>query len=172
MINRSDILSDFTLTESIQWDFTWPRLEEDRNLIFSYVENRFGIRRELFDPFFLFKRTDSWWLLKKNRFISSVSKLKVNMVGFRAFHKVGDYIKPTTRFAQIWGRYAIRSKINLNRGQLKELISKDKIPFNFKGLENGYVIVFYEDVPIGVGLFLSNTLYCQLPKKEFQNIID
>ena len=80
------------------------------------------------------------------------------MVGFRAFHKVGDYIKPTTRFAQIWGRYAIRSKINLNRGQLKELISKDKIPFSFKGLENGYVIIFYEDVPIGAVSYTHLTL--------------
>jgi len=60
----------------------------------SFLEERFGIAKEVFDDFLLLKKNKSWWLLRQSEDISQASLLKVSTVGLKAFQVIGQYIKP------------------------------------------------------------------------------
>jgi len=100
--------------------------------------------------------------------MTSASHLKVTKVGLRAFQRVGHFVKPTTRFIQIFGRFATRARVQIGTTQLKALLEDEKIHVDLK-LDNGYVIlVFGENRVLGLGLYLNGRLSSQLPKKEIR----
>ena len=83
----------------------------------------------------------------------------------RAFQQVSQYIKPTTRFIQFFGRLATKAVLPLDASSLQRIIKGEPMMVDLK-LDNGYIILCYEDCPLGVGLYIDGSVMGQLPKKE------
>jgi len=132
------------------------------------MENRFGIPKTFFDDYLLFERKKSWVLIKNATQIAWASQLKVSKVGIKAFQRVGNFVKPTTRFIQTFGRFASKGKLQINMEQLQTLLKGGEIPVDLK-LDNGYVILSTEeDRVIGLGFLINSKIRSQLPKKEIR----
>ncbi|NQT57023.1 MAG: hypothetical protein HQ551_12440, partial [Desulfobacteraceae bacterium] len=114
--------------------------EDDRLYLLTYIENRFGIPKALFDDYLLFSTKKSWLLIKRSLQIETASRLKVSKVGLRAFQRIGSFVKPTTRFIQTFGRFASKAKLQINMTQLQTLLGGGEIPIDLK-LDNGYVVL-------------------------------
>jgi NOL1/NOP2/fmu family ribosome biogenesis protein len=101
--------------------------------------------------------------------MSSVFGLKIDMVGMRAFQKIRDYVKPTTRMIQTFGHLATKARIDIDDGQLLTLIRRGPLNLELE-MNNGYVILMFEGRALGLGLFIDGAIRSQIPKKEFQAI--
>lgn len=132
----------------------------------SFMEQRFGIPASDFDDTLFFSHRQSWWVLKKSSSITVPGALKVDMVGLKAFQKVGSFIKPTTRLIQVFGRRAKKATRNLTEKELRTLVRDGAIDFPECGLENGYVILCFEKYVLGLGLLIRGRLTSQIPRKD------
>lgn len=138
--------------------------QDERESVFGYLEERFGISSRLFEDYLLFKRKKGWWLLGNTPHLEHASGLKVEMVGLRAFNMVGRYIKPSTRFIQLFGRAATRSKIDISEDELGLLLEGKGIRRDLK-LSKGYVILTLKaQTVVGLGFWDGHLLCSQLPK--------
>ena len=107
--------------------------------------------------------------MKRSLQIETASHLKVSKVGLRAFKKIGNFVKPTTRFIQTFGRFATEAKLQINMRQFQTLFEGGEIPVDLK-LDNGYVILTVEeDRVIGLGLCINSKIRSQLPRKEIRS---
>ncbi len=94
--------------------------------------------------------------------------LKVSKVGLRAFRKVGQFIKPTTRFIQAFGRFATKNVLQIDMTQFKTLVLNGEIPVDL-ALDKGYVILtLADDRILGLGFYIHGTIRSQLPGKEIR----
>jgi NOL1/NOP2/fmu family ribosome biogenesis protein len=143
--------------------------EADRRRLFSYLEQRFGISQTHFADYLLFRKKQSWFLIRDTQFVPSVSQLKVAQAGLRAFQQVGDFVKPTTRFIQGFGQFATRARLYIDLTQLQALLRGEKIHVDMT-LDNGYVILVIGDNGIlGLGLYVNGRISSQLPRKEIRS---
>ena len=167
MTDNYNVRSDFTPIETIRWDSSWPELAEaaDRHVLFSYLDQRFGIPEELFDGYLLFRKRKSWWLLRYSPRVGSAAHFKVSIPGFKAFQKINRYVKPTTRFIQIFGRKATRAIVNVKQSEYKNLESGEPFPVDLT-LGNGYIILSFGGHLLGLGLLIDGMIHPQIPRKE------
>ena len=168
MTDRSQEPLDSTPTGLIQWDSSWPELavEPERNRLFSYLEERFGIPHGLFKEYLLVKRAKTWILIKADPQINHATKLKVLRVGLRAFEEVGSFIKPTTRMIQVFGHAATRARLEINETQLMQLWEGRQMNLDLD-LDKGYVILSLgKDAILGLGFYADGRLSSQLPRRE------
>ena len=108
-------------------------------------------------------------MMKRSLQIETASRLKVSKVGLRAFQKIGNFVKPTTRFIQTFGRFASKARFQINMTQLQTLLEGGEIPVDLK-LDNGYVILSTEkDRVLGLGFLINSKIRSQLPKKEIRS---
>jgi len=142
--------------------------EADRRRLLGYMEQRFGIPQTQFADYLLLCKKRSWFLIRDTEFIPSVAPLKAAQAGLRAFQQVGDFIKPTTRVIQSFGRFATRARLQIDLIQLQALLREEKIHVDLT-LDNGYVILIIgEDQILGLGLYVNGRISSQLPKKEIR----
>jgi NOL1/NOP2/fmu family ribosome biogenesis protein len=161
---------DFTLTRSIQWVSSWPKLvrNPERHQLFSYLESRFGIPESVFGDYLMFKRKQSWVLMKNSEQMASASQLKISKVGMKAFQKIGAFIKPGTRMIQNFGHTATKARLEINEEQLLRLLAGYDIPVDLE-LDDGYVILELRKGRIlGLGLLINSRVKSQLPRKELR----
>jgi NOL1/NOP2/fmu family ribosome biogenesis protein len=106
--------------------------------------------------------------MRKSPQLADGAHLKITKVGLRAFQRVGAFIKPTTRFIQIFGRQATRGTYRLSRDQLQTLIAGEEIPVDLE-MDKGYVILTLgRDDALGLGFFINHAIRSQLPKGELR----
>lgn len=142
--------------------------EDDRHRLFSFLEDRFGIPEELFDDYVLFERKKSWSIMKSSALFASAAQLKVSRVGLKAFHKVGAFIKPTTRIIQMFGHAATKARLEIDGNQLQCLVSNQDLPMELN-LEKGYVILSLDrDIILGLGFYGHGKVKSQIPRKELR----
>jgi len=151
---------------STQWDSSWPELSNgsEREQLLGYLEDRFGIGKDVFKEYLFFKKRNSWWILKYSNLIMNFSTLKVHMLGIRAFQLVSNYIKPTTRFIQMFGHLAKKAFIEIDHRTLNILFEKGRLEFQMDDITNGYIILMLNRRPIGLGLYINGRIISQLPK--------
>lgn len=130
------------------------------------MEERFAVPASDFDDTLFFRHKQSWWLLKKSPSIPLPGSLKVDMVGMKAFEKVGAFIKPTTRLIQVFGSRATKSVRDLTAEELRTLLAEGVLALPDSPLENGYVILRYESCVLGLGLLVRQRLKSQIPRKD------
>jgi len=155
---------------SIRWASSWPELakNDSRQAVSAYLLERFGIPPAVLDEYYLFERKKGWFILGKSEQVKNGAHLKVSKVGLRAFRKVGQFIKPTTRFIQAFGRFATKAVYQLDMPQFKTLALAGEISVDL-ALEKGYVILTLEDdVVLGLGFYIHNTIRSQLPRSEIR----
>jgi NOL1/NOP2/fmu family ribosome biogenesis protein len=162
---------DSTLTASIPWDSSWPRFanEDERRLLFSYLEERFGIHEDAFAGFELFSRRKSWWLFRKTVDVNLPVRLKVTQVGLRAFDKVGKYLKPTTRMMQLFGHHATKGVYRLTEDEFEKLLQGGPVEVD-KTMEEGFVILSLRERVLGVGLLMQGTITSRIKQSELKRM--
>ena len=170
MIKHLNEQRDSILTKSIQWDSSWPELArgDDRRHIFSFLKSRFGIDEDIFDDYLLLAKKKSWWLFKDSELIIPSSQFKVWKVGLKAFQKVGHFLKPSTRFIQLFGYMAVKSRLDIDERGLKRLLTGKHLSVDMD-IGNGYVILFYKACSLGLGLLINGEVRSQLPVKEIRD---
>jgi len=159
--------TDSTSVESIPWHSTWsaPAEEGDRRRLVSYMEERFGMGEKVFSGYVWFRRRNVVRILKASPHLVSAARLRVEAVGMKAFYFIGEFVKPSTRLIQVFGRHATRCRIELGGEDLDRLIRGEEIPADAR-VENGYMILFRRGEPLGLGLLLNGRLRSQIPKSE------
>jgi NOL1/NOP2/fmu family ribosome biogenesis protein len=142
--------------------------EDERHRLFSYLEERFGIDQRLFNNYLLFKKRRSWWMVKNSSPVMAASEIKVSTVGLKAFQQIGNYVKPTTRMIQVFGHEATKGMIELNEGELAELVAGEALAVS-GSFEKGYVILSLSEKRIlGLGFFIDGKIRSQIPRKEIR----
>ena len=153
---------------SIRWASSWPKLagNDNRQAVTAYLLERFGIPSKILDGYYLFEGKKGWFILGKSEQVKKGAHLKVSKVGLRAFRKVGQFIKPTTRFIQAFGHFATKSVFQMDTSQFRTLIRTGEIPVDL-ALEKGYVILTLEDdMVLGLGFYIHGTIRSQLPEAK------
>ncbi len=160
------------LTESIPWDSSWPRFadEDERRLLFSYLEGRFGIHEQAFADFHLFSRRKSWWLLRKTMSENLPVRLKVSQVGLKAFDRVGKYLKPATRMVQVFGHLANKGVFGLTDLELEKLLRAEPLDV-VSNMEDGFVILRSREHVLGVGLLMQGKITSRIRQSEARQMV-
>ena len=57
------------------------------------------------------------------------------------------------------------ARLEIDEGQLRELTAGKIFPVDME-IENGYVILFLNGQPLGLGLFINGMIRSQIPRKE------
>ena len=87
----------------------------------------------------------------------------------KAFQKVGQFLKPTTRFIQVFGRLATRAALVISEGQLKDLLEGEGLCLDLD-IEQGYVILKLDEKRVlGLGLYVNGTLRSQISLKALKS---
>ena len=106
--------------------------------------------------------------MKSSEFLAPAAQLKVSRVGLKAFHKVGAFIKPTTRIIQMFGHAATKAKFAIDGEQLQRLVNNQDLPLNVS-MDKGYVILSLgEDTVLGLGFYGHGKVKSQIPRKELR----
>jgi hypothetical protein len=129
------------------------------------MEKRFGIAKAVFDDYLLFKKNKSWWFLRQSGFIRQASLLRVSVVGHKAFQRIGEYIKPTTRVIQVFGHFAVRAKLNLNSDEMKKMADGQHISTDME-IDNGYIVLSFNGAVLGLGLLIDGRIEPQIPRRD------
>ena len=90
-------------------------------------------------------------------------------MGMKAFQKVGQFLKPTTRFIQVFGRLATRAALVISEGQLKDLLEGEGLCLDLD-IEQGYVILKLDEKRVlGLGLYVNGTVRSQISLKALKS---
>ncbi|MFP3912941.1 MAG: hypothetical protein ACLFUT_12775 [Desulfobacteraceae bacterium] len=139
---------------------------DERERLLHYLYNRFGIPAQVFDDYLFFRRKRAWFLIHNSPQLAYASRLKISKAGLRGFQRVGNFIKPTTRFIQGFGHHATRGVFAVGADQLSALLGGEGIPVDLQ-LNKGYVILTLGTSRIlGLGFFDHHAIRSQLPRKE------
>lgn len=66
---------------------------------------------------------------------------------------------------QMFGHLATKASVEMDEVQLHKLASGDPVEVELD-LEDGYVILSFEDCILGLGLFIDGRIHSQIPRKE------
>jgi hypothetical protein len=134
------------------------------------MEERFGIREQVFVDFDWFSRRKTWWILRKTASAMLPVSLKVSQVGFKAFDKVGKYLKPSTRMIQLFGLHATKAVYRLTDMELGKLLRAEPLAVT-SGMEEGFVILRLNDHVLGLGLLMQGTITSRIRQSEAQRML-
>jgi hypothetical protein len=172
LMEESAEQEDSTRTGLIPWDSSWPGLakEDERRLLFAYLEERFGIHESVFTGFDLFSRRKTWWLLRKSASRNLPVRLKVSQVGLKAFDQVGKYLKPATWMIQLFGHHATKGVYPLTDGEFETLLKGEPLNVD-SAVEEGFVILRLGEHVLGVGLLSQGKITSRIRRSEAQRMV-
>lgn len=138
----------------------FQKLQSREHLEF-YLKEFFAIDLEVFKDFDFYASTRDIWLMSKGLF-EVAQDFDLEHAGLRIFSSPTPPFKPTHYFATMFGRYAQKNVIELDKDEVHKFYASGVI----KPLEGrGYVFIKYQDNIIGVGHFSKGNLVSQFPKK-------
>lgn len=86
----------------------------------------------------------------------------------KAFQQVGQFLKPTTRFIQLFGSRATKSTLVVSESDLVRLQQGKVLSLDLE-LSQGYVILKLDAARIiGLGLYVNGTVRSQLSAKALR----
>ncbi len=81
---------------------------------------------------------------------------------------MGQFLKPTTRFIQLFGARATNAKIVISEDNLLDLQEGKHIDLPL-GIDHGYVILCLdEDRVLGLGLYINGRISTQISRKALR----
>lgn len=138
--------------------------EPSRESVLTYFETRFGIGPATFEAHtFWEKGSGSVWAAAGE----APDPIAVEALGLRLLRTGGRHWKPTTDGIQRFGADADRNVLALDRRRAARFVAGDDQPVDWDG-DWGYLVVATalggEPGPLGVGLYIDDTLRSQVPK--------
>ena len=133
--------------------------------IYTYLNNRFGLHKNLFSSYSWYTGNSSNIYLGPKQI---ESKLNISSPGIVALRKSKTY-KPTTNFLQLFGSFIKKSVFNIPSKETVDFCQgKDIIPtsHDYEHLIPGFVAVAYEKRILGCGHWNGKTLSCLIPKSR------
>lgn len=132
----------------------------DRDRLLAFVEHRFGIARDSFAGYQLF-RTNRKVASIRSREHPLIRHPKIETVGLPFVHINMAQPKLTTAAAQVFGGRATRHHVELDRRQASAFLSRQNTHVSNEqiyGLQSdGHVIVRHDGMILGVGLLATGT---------------
>lgn len=139
------------------------RLEKNNIKIFL---DTYGIKEDIIKniEFFLFR--DSVWMCTKEAFEFNVSGIKIVRKGLRIYRVFEHSIKPTMVGTQILGKFMTKKKVSLKTKEEAVKFMQGKEIELKEPHEEGFVVVCYEDIILGIGLCKNQKLKSQVPRSK------
>jgi NOL1/NOP2/fmu family ribosome biogenesis protein len=131
------------------------------SLIAKLWQFRFGIPEEAFAGYKFFRKAQSIWAISD----ACLPHLSYEAIGMRIMSCKDRPWKPTTSALQIFGQYAAKNLIHLNREEAMIFLEGGSQVFE-TDCEIGYVVVFYRGDVLGCGLYSHGKLVSQIPKER------
>jgi len=137
--------------------------QEQESIALSYLEKRFGIKRDVFKEFSLYAGS------KGRIFLGPSAEFDMTLaetVGI-LIARVQKGLKPSSDLFQLFGKYVTRNGIALTRSQVKSYLRGDNVqlsPREIGDASRGYVMLKYLDQPIACGLLKGNWVENVMPK--------
>lgn len=142
----------------------------NREEIFNYLEDRFGIDRKEFGGLEFFERSKGRIFCINRGSAEFLDKTKPVSFGLLFGRKHGSF-KPSSVIIQIFGDKATKNILVLDREQTKNFIKGADLEIeNPDSCAQGYVIVKYTDYALGVGLLKDGKLKNMLQKGKRTNL--
>jgi len=139
--------------------------EGTKEKVFSYLEERFGLGRSLFDDYGLYMASKGRIYLGPRR----VPDLpKIATIGLLVARVTGA-VKPSTNLLQALGKQVTRNIVDATREQaIVYARGTDFKPDSsaVSGITDGYVLVRYEGASLGCGLLQKGMVKNMLPKAK------
>lgn len=132
------------------------------NAVLNYLEERFGIPRNVFAQYDLIDEGDIW-LVSKDVASFEIRTFRRKGLRLARFFKDGK-IKITTAALQIIGKFAIKNIVYIDENELLMYVRGLDIERTLSNVEPGQVIIKYKSDCIGLGLYQNGRIKNQLPK--------
>jgi len=142
--DQSESVPSISIPE-LYWVDAAPHLE--------YLEARFGIPYSVFDACCFFRANT-----KSVSIINGEHQIAANpyFAGLPLIHTNMSYPKLSTAAALIFGKYATRNVVQLERSHADEYLMGKTLFDVVENLDEGYVFVKYEDITLGMGVFFQH----------------
>ncbi len=129
--------------------------------VLKYAEERFGIKREVFEGYRFFSKGRDVWIVS-----GDVPDMRyVNRMGLRFARGGMERPKLTTAVLQIFGRWATKNIVRIGDEELEAYLKGlDLEVGEVEGVERGQVIVMYGEDVVGSGLYDGRRVKNQIPK--------
>lgn len=138
----------------------------EREEILAYLEWKYGIAPSKWDDLLLWKQPKSYWAFPKTEIPEQVYKYQFDRIGTRILRITSNSLKPTTLFAQNFGSWVTKNKINLKPDQKEDFLLRKEIPGPFE-VDKGFVFVGCGDENLGCGIYREPTLHSEFPKSLY-----
>lgn len=131
-------------------------------MIEEYLEEKFGIPKNIMKRYLIIERKKKYWIASKDIEKADLTGLKIEAIGILLARK-NRQIKPTTDAVQVFGKFATKNCIKLNKKQFEDVLKGMDIQTQQRA-EDGYVIFFYQKMPIGIGLYRQRKVKNMIPR--------
>ena len=137
---------------------------ENISRVLEYFSKRFGISSVVFAPWVFYSGP------RGRVFLGPPSTLATEIADSCGvlIARVQKTVKPSTNFFQYFGRYVTHNIITLNREQTNYFCCGEDIDLDKSKIgevKRGFVMVTFNELPLGCGLLKDGRLENQLPKK-------
>ena len=118
--------------------------------------HRFGMAREVFDPYLFFKpKKRSIWVVHRNLWVPA--RPDPHSVGMQFFRTKMRFPRPSTNAVLKFGGAATKNTVALGDDEIAQALFRRTLeldPERAWPIEgNGYVLLFYRGRPLGIGYF-------------------
>jgi NOL1/NOP2/fmu family ribosome biogenesis protein len=135
-----------------------------REEILDYWTDRFGIEREVFEPYTFWERgKGKIWLFRGD----APDTVPIQGLGMTFLRTRQEFWKPTTDAVQRFGGHATENVLHLDRDAARAFVAGEDQEIEWDG-DWGYLIVTHDIAggtePLGVGLYTYGELKTQVAK--------
>lgn len=122
------------------------------------------------NQFVFFKLKDSIWATTQEAASFEIKHLKIVRKGLKLCRIFPHSLKLTTNGIQLWARFFKYGKISLTKEEAFKFIKGDTLILKDKNTSTHYkkrfVIAYFENLPLGVGLLKGKILKSQVPRSR------
>ena len=139
----------------------------------DYLVERFGIRKEIFSDYNFDTDRERISIFSASVAGKNLGGLRIKSIGLRAGRYFKDVrnnrtkLKISTDFAQMFGRYANKNILQINDDEVRKYIrGSDLENVCVSNIEEGEIIIKWNENVMGVGNYGQGRIKNQIPKKK------
>ncbi len=140
----------------------------ERTEVIDYCSKRYGLAATHWEKYELRKSSDAIWAMpvELRLFVEGHSSGAWETAGMRIFSGRKFPYKITSSFSSLFGHFLTKGLLIVSGDQAKQLIFEKQIEIQDEGeIEDGYLVLRYGALFLGVGLKRGFKIESQIPKK-------